>query len=1261
MSTQIKNTLYRFITMRAPELLEQEKSNGLFVLHPEAQLDKSETMTSSFLKSVYNIPIGKTKKEVLQEAVDSFGNNAKKTKKSVIELVKNPNLVSLAEWLTKNRANLTPEQVKSYLEQLGETDKLSNDEIRIKLWDNLFYQIFTFQSGAVRDFILSLLVADFFISNYKIDGENKDALRRRAQARVVVPVAIFSPENIQNNTVFRKFAQENMAVDKILVAANQSIVSEKQLKQFEELVLELVEIKIRYDKSESKQRAAYDKNYNALVQNAYQNANKIEKTYVNPVTKVEETYYEYENLVLPVYDYLPIAELEFIKNDKIATDNLKRFALTAKENKELDTFEELNSFAKEMIRKLNESLFNQKPLTEKVAVTGGAVIAARTAGYAARTSNRFTVSLTGSGTTKRLLLTLFGIEQGTDIYSGHYTVNFPNSEPLSGEYSSTMNESIWDQGNLSFEIFNYNGKYFQTTEDGAIEIEGTFVTNTGREISFSGTGSINAMTTSNGSGSNSSGGNTNSAANHQMLSPLLQMAYRTLNGNESYTVSASGFYTYEDPNVITEIENPKGTSLQNSGSTTLINNSTATMIDYIPTGYGIKRLGIADYRRVEQEVCCYVPGEVSHIENVMAREYKEKSTRRLRRQEDTLTTSKEKETEKLSDTTSTERFEMNQEVASVLAQQNSAAFHSGMSSKAYNVHFDVSADFAHNTTKETSNIQALNEAQEVTERVLERVVQKVKEERVTKIIEEYEENSKHGYDNRKGDKHISGVYRWVDKIMRNKVINYGKRLMYEFMIPEPASFHNAVMDAKKVSPGVEILEKPIDPRTAENSIALKIDNNFELRCLKWIEAYNVAVDEFKNTTIKVSKSFKVDFMDNGQEGNALNDSIEIPEGYIVNKAYLEGGFYHHGNGDNNKKMSIAIGNKSILELNNTKTTFSHTISDLENVTDKLAVSASTYDVLSASFNVVIDCSLTPNAQKKWRIETFNAIIAAYEARLSEYNDKVANAKAVQKERAKINPMFNRQVENIVLRKNCIEYLIGQAVLGKTSLLQGSTPSEIRAKFDDPALESYSAKVKFFEQAFEWDLMSYYFYPFYWAEKSKWVDMYQIDEMDDATFKAFLESGMARVIVTVRPGFEEAVNWFMATGQVWNGGQVPTMDDELFKSIVDELREQTGEVEETWESRVPTSLTVIQAGNIGLNVQGLPCDDDCDDYKLFDSDGNQILNPDGTPKSSNPLVQQAEDVLLGNVTENLDTVTENIEEIKADIESIQSTLESLAKN
>lgn len=1256
MSTQIKNTLYRFVTMRAPELLEERKSKELFVLHPEAHRNPSETIKSFFLKSIYSIPEGKTKKEALQETAENFDNsNARKTKKSIVELVDNQNLTVFAEWLTKNRTTLTYEKVKKFLEKLGTTEKIPHDEIRIKLWDNLFYQIFTFQSGTVRDFILSVLVADFFISKNKVSEENEEILKRLAQARVVIPKAIFSPENSQGNAVYRKSGSENLTVDKNLAATAETIVAEKQLQQFEELVSELAELKKRYDKNNTKVKTEYDTEYNASVELAYQNATKIEKTYIDPITKVESTYFEYENLVIPVYNFTPISELAFLKDEKFASDNLKIFVITAEENKGFDTFEEFSSLAKEMIKKISEFLFSKKTVTEKVAVTGGAVIAARTAGYTTQTSNSFTLSDVGTGTTKRLLLTFTGMEQGTNVTSGSYTITMPDGSPKEGTYFNIQSNPSEDT--LSFEIFNYAGNYFETTEDGTISIEGTFTTAAGRELSINGTGSINALTTSPGSGSGSGGGS-NQNANPHILSPLQDMFYKTLNGNQSYTVKIDGYYVYEDPNVITEIENPKDPSPQNPGSTPMINNGTPSVIDYIPTGYGIKRLGIADYRRVEQEVCCYVPGEVSHIENVMAREYKEKSTRRLRRQEDTLTTSKEKETEKLSDTTSTERFEMNQEVASILAQQNSAAFHSGMSSSAYKVNFDVSADFAHNTSKETSNIQALNEAQEVTERVLERVVQKVKEERVTKIIEEYEENSKHGYDNRKGNKHISGVYRWVDKIMRNKVINYGKRLMYEFMIPEPASFHNAVMDAKKVSTGVEILEKPIDPRTATGILAMKsfLDVK-ETTYSHWAAVYNAEVTPMPSGTITVGKGFNMKGDNRDYESASGNGEIKIPDGYITVRGKLNFSAAEPDTQYDGKAFFVSLGDhseKSTNRLNN-KLDITSSMFNVGSYRESIPVSFMMQDYFEGKINATVECILTDEARKQWQLDTFNSIITAYEARLAEHNDKVTNAKAVQKERAKTNPMFNRQVENIVLRKNCIEYLIGQAALGKTSLLQGSVPRDIRAKYDDPALESYSAKVKFFEQAFEWDLMSYYFYPFYWADKKKWVDMYQIDEMDDATFKAFLESGMARVIVTVRPGFEEAVNWYMATGQVWNGGQVPTMSDELFMSIVDELREQTGEVEETWESRVPTSLTVIQAGNIGLNVQGLPCDEECEDNLMFTSDGEQIKI------ISQNVDADGNDILLGNSLENLDTVTESIEEIKADIESIQSTLESLANN
>ncbi|HEX7871109.1 MAG TPA: hypothetical protein VF455_13455, partial [Chryseobacterium sp.] len=118
------------------------------------------------------------------------------------------------------------------------------------------------------------------------------------------------------------------------------------------------------------------------------------------------------------------------------------------------------------------------------------------------------------------------------------------------------------------------------------------------------------------------------------------------------------------------------------------------------------------------------------------------------------------------------------------------------------------------------------------------------------------------------------------------------------------------------------------------------------------------------------------------------------------------------------------------------------------------------------------------------------------------------------------------------------------------------------------------------------------------DREKWSSMYQFDD-NDPTFRAFMQSGMARVIVTVRPGFEEAVRHFLATGQIWNGGEVPVIDDPLFLSIVDEMRAAVGKKQgEPWREKIPTSLTILQADSIGLRVEkALPCN--CEPGVKFD--------------------------------------------------------------
>jgi hypothetical protein len=132
-------------------------------------------------------------------------------------------------------------------------------------------------------------------------------------------------------------------------------------------------------------------------------------------------------------------------------------------------------------------------------------------------------------------------------------------------------------------------------------------------------------------------------------------------------------------------------------------------------------------------------------------------------------------------------------------------------------------------------------------------------------------------------------------------------------------------------------------------------------------------------------------------------------------------------------------------------------------------------------------------------------------------------------------------------------------------------------------------------------MDYTFYPYYWANRKNWQEMYISDSVDPL-FRSFLQAGMARIIVTVRPGFENAVQFFLETGLIWNGGEVPVIGDPMYMSIVDEMRKPLGTAQgKYWITKLPTTLTILQDKSTGLAVdQALP---------IFpESDPNNCENP-----------------------------------------------------
>src|SRR5262249_15442111 len=106
-----------------------------------------------------------------------------------------------------------------------------------------------------------------------------------------------------------------------------------------------------------------------------------------------------------------------------------------------------------------------------------------------------------------------------------------------------------------------------------------------------------------------------------------------------------------------------------------------------------------------------------------------------------------------------------------------------------------------------------------------------------------------------------------------------------------------------------------------------------------------------------------------------------------------------------------------------------------------------------------------------------------------------------------------------------------------------------------AADAQGRYARFFEQAFEWEQMMYFLYPYYWAAKQRWSSMVRAGD-DDPLFLDFLKAGFARVVIAVRPGFESAVVHFLETGEIWNGGDLPPITGPLYLNIVEEVREAT---------------------------------------------------------------------------------------------------------
>lgn len=621
----------------------------------------------------------------------------------------------------------------------------------------------------------------------------------------------------------------------------------------------------------------------------------------------------------------------------------------------------------------------------------------------------------------------------------------------------------------------------------------------------------------------------------------------------------------------------------------------------------VQVVGIQDLLVVRQTLHDYQPGEIAHVENVLKGESKSKIHRTLDRSEQTTVEEVEREQQIESELQTTDKNELHIEASKAI--QDAANAEAGVTVTATYGPVSVEAHGSYATSESTAETRssASTFARDVVSRSLQRLRERVTTRQTRTRIAEVEITNQHQLDNARGTEHITGVYRWLEKRYEAQIVNYGQRTMLEFMIPEPAAFYTyassnkpalAPMPNRPEQPGFcrDGVFRPLTPADIQPESYLCFVGKYNVKNVTApVPRYRIVADLLK---------YKIDSAQAPVAFAETNDSFKLPEGYVPRSVryVISGGNSHSQTTD---KMDIifavvAIGDQKVfryykselvllgswpakgqvIEWGNPLTAGeladgSYSIGDVrgdlplpastEGTGDpdvvKVSLTGHTTLPMSVTIHYSVTCERTRTKFEQWQIETFNAIMNAYENLKADYDDAVRQQQESEADELQgRNPQLNRDIEKHELKKFSISLLTGQQYDSFNAMEQDYATGIPQVAPADAAAEGRF--VRFFEQALEWRNMTYLFYPYFWGNKKRWSQSLLTTD-PDPLFQHFLQAGYARVWVPVRPGFDQVlVNYIECGGEPWTEKDAPILGGPGVGAaptvaLIDEITEQLG--------------------------------------------------------------------------------------------------------
>ncbi len=379
---------------------------------------------------------------------------------------------------------------------------------------------------------------------------------------------------------------------------------------------------------------------------------------------------------------------------------------------------------------------------------------------------------------------------------------------------------------------------------------------------------------------------------------------------------------------------------------------------------------------------------------------------------------------------------------------------------------------------------------------------------------------------------------------------YGLRLTYDIVVP---------------APGIDLLAQVDELRKIDETLAQPFQFNLSPDAVtrqNWPELaaqYGADVDPPDPVTIQLQQSFSYALQSEVDANVGRIDAVQFdcPTGYTVTRGELHADilFYQNGNFDVENDFPPEI-SASTAGVN----WYDSGLELLIGRTGRLDVVMYAYGLKTGHVQATLEVTESDESFQAWQAKAWGQMRkGAQDLHSALMGDLKARRDELDAKLKEWDPLTLRRMEREEVMKTTLRWILGPDF--------DLMPSTIEALYtgDPGGVESIDPSgltqdewahvmrmgelIKFLHEAVEWENVLYFIYPYFW-DAPRNQPLKRFLHHPDSLHETFLRGGAARVVLTVRPGFEHDFTQLFETS--FKEEPIPG-DDHPYMTIADEIR------------------------------------------------------------------------------------------------------------